>query len=102
MASAFKTAFAQARKAGKKEFTFEGKSYNTELKETVRPKARGAAVKGTPPMPRPVTAAAGKGPAGAAVSVVAPKPRPGKVSAESEGKAHLGRNRPMGKKKRGQ
>lgn len=38
--SAFGKAFASARKAGKKEFTYNGKSYNTELKETVRPKAR--------------------------------------------------------------
>lgn len=40
----FKTAFAAARKAGKKEFTWNGKSYNTKLKEEVggaeRPKAR--------------------------------------------------------------
>lgn len=40
MASEFEKAFAAARKSGKKEFTFKGKSYNTELKETVRPKAR--------------------------------------------------------------
>lgn len=41
MASAFQKAFAAARKSGKKEFTWNGKNYNTELKETVRPKARG-------------------------------------------------------------
>lgn len=38
--SGFKTAFAAARKAGKKEFTYNGKQYNTELKETVKPMAR--------------------------------------------------------------
>ena len=38
--SGFKTAFAAARKAGKKEFSYNGKRYNTELKETAKPKAR--------------------------------------------------------------
>jgi hypothetical protein len=130
MASDFKSAFASARKAGKKEFTWNGKSYNTELKDTVRPKARGTTSKESGPMPRPkaVSADAGLGPSGATksnfaqlkeniaasradrnaarkertqariASKVAPKPRP---TNESEGRAHLGRNRPLGKRKRG-
>jgi hypothetical protein len=130
MASDFKSAFASARKSGKKEFMWNGKSYNTELKESVRPKARGTGVAtGTPPKARPVTAAGGLGPADAPKSnfaqlkaniaasradrnaarkdraaarvanKVAPKARP---TTESEGRAHLGRNRPAGRKKRGQ
>jgi len=35
MASAFEKAFAAARKAGKKEFSYNGKKYNTKLKEEV-------------------------------------------------------------------
>ena len=122
MASGFKDAFAAARKAGKKEFTWNGKSYNTELKETVRPKARAKAEKG--PMPRPVSGeaapkksdfsklkdniessrrareAARKDKKAAKVaSAVSPMARP---TNESEGRAHLGRNRPAGLKKRGQ
>lgn len=45
----FEKAFAEARKAGKKEFTWNGKRFNTKLKEdvaksnaTVRPKAKPA------------------------------------------------------------
>lgn len=75
MSSSFKDSFAAARKAGKKEFTWNGKSYNTELKETVRPKARGSATgkaDSAGPMPRPkaksVSADAGKGPSGATKS----------------------------------
>lgn len=49
MAESFKSAFAAARKAGKKAFTWNGKSYNTELAETVRPKPRGS---GEPMRPR--------------------------------------------------
>ena len=62
--SKFGDAFAAARKAGKKEFTWKGKQYNTEMKETVRPKARGmqAKAKSTGPMPRPKN--------------ISPKPRP--------------------------
>jgi hypothetical protein len=59
--SAFKEAFAAARKAGKKEFTWNGKAYNTELKETARPKARGAtapAKSEAGPKARPVKAVA--------------------------------------------
>jgi hypothetical protein len=38
--SAFEKAFASARKGGKKEFSFGGKSYNTKLKsEAAKPKA---------------------------------------------------------------
>ena len=57
MAKDFKSSFAAARKAGKKEFTWNGKSYNTELKETARPKARPQASPkvGTAPKPRPTT-----------------------------------------------
>ena len=72
MASNFKESFAAARKAGKKEFMWNGKSYNTELKETVRPKARGNATgkaDSAGPMPRPkvksVSADTGKGPSDA-------------------------------------
>ena len=53
MANNFKSAFAAARKAGKKDFTWNGNRYNTELKETVRPKARGGAAGSTGPKPRP-------------------------------------------------
>lgn len=99
MASAFKTAFAAARKAGKKEFTFEGKNYNTELKETARPKARGTSVSTGPrPKARPVSADAGKGPSGADMSTP-PKKR---TKGESAGRAHIGRNRPAGLSRRGQ
>lgn len=65
MASGFKTAFAAARKAGKKEFSWNGKSYNTELKETVRPKSRSKSEVG--PKARPsnkVAAAAAVSPGG--------------------------------------
>lgn len=43
--SSFKEAFAAARKAGKKEFKWNGKSYHTKLKEevTTRPQRRPAA-----------------------------------------------------------
>lgn len=66
MAQSFKSAFAAARKAGKKAFSWNGKDYNTELKETVRPKARNAATESGPkarpkaatgPMPRPRSSA---------------------------------------------
>lgn len=43
MASKFESAFAAARKAGKKTFTFGGKSYNTKLKSTSK----------SAPVPRP-------------------------------------------------
>jgi hypothetical protein len=71
MASGFKESFAAARKAGKKEFMWNGKSYNTELKETARPKARGATSVDTGPKPRPkaVSADAGLGPSGASKSM---------------------------------
>lgn len=52
--SSFGSAFASARKSGKSVFTWNGKSYNTKLKEEVadgRPKARPKAETG--PMPRP-------------------------------------------------
>lgn len=52
MASAFETAFASARKAGKKTFTHGGKSYNTKVaKETPKkgpvPQSRQGADKGS-------------------------------------------------------
>lgn len=55
----FEKAFSQARKAGKAEFTFKGKKYNTKLKEevgggAVRPKKnpnRAPVVDSTPPAP---------------------------------------------------
>ena len=72
MSTTFSNAFAAARKAGKKEFMWNGKSYNTELKETVRPKARGNAIgkaDSAGPMPRPkvksVSADTSKGPSDA-------------------------------------
>lgn len=56
--SPFETAFASARKAGKKEFTFKGKRYNTKLKEEakVAPRARPTASKVEGPKARPVAA----------------------------------------------
>lgn len=45
--ASFKSAFAAARKAGKKEFTWNGKAYNTKLKEDNLPK------KAPIPSPRP-------------------------------------------------
>jgi hypothetical protein len=64
--ASFKDAFASARKAGKKVFTWEGKSYNTKLKEEVgavgpkprpkaemRPKARPKAEPAKAPAPAP-------------------------------------------------
>lgn len=45
--SSFGKAFAAARKAGKKEFTWNGKSYNTKLKEEV------GVSKSAPPKARP-------------------------------------------------
>jgi hypothetical protein len=48
----FKQSFAAARKAGKREFTWNGKRYNTEMKETVRPKARGDTETGPKPRPK--------------------------------------------------
>jgi len=56
--SAFGTAFAAARKAGKKEFTWNGKQYHTKTKEEMSkpvastgPKAR---PKASPAMPSPM------------------------------------------------
>ena len=60
MSTTFSNAFAATRKAGKKEFMWNGKSYNTELKETVRPKARGSATgkaDSAGPMSRPKASA---------------------------------------------
>ena len=105
MAGSFKSAFASARKAGKKAFTWNGKSYNTELAETVRPKPRsgnsGINVNDAGKNPKP--ASVGK--------VIRPKARPSsggamgaiypKSSKESEGRAHIGRKRPAGRAKRG-
>ena len=54
--SGFKTAFAAARKAGKKEFSYNGKRYNTELKETAKPKARNSS-SSTKPKARPSSSA---------------------------------------------
>ena len=50
--SKFGDAFAAARKAGKKTFTFQGKSYNTKTKEeagSARPKAKPKASSTRPP-----------------------------------------------------
>lgn len=38
--ASFKASFAAARKAGKKEFTWNGKRYNTKLKEDSAPKPK--------------------------------------------------------------
>lgn len=73
MATKFSEAFASARKAGKKEFTWNGKNYNTELKDTVRPRARKTADKSTGPMPRPKAAAPKAAPAVASSSKKAVK-----------------------------
>jgi hypothetical protein len=62
--ASFKSTFAEARKAGKKTFSWNGKSYTTELaKGRTGPKERPSAadmkgpmprkVSGTPPKPRP-------------------------------------------------
>lgn len=66
--SNFKTAFAAARKAGKKTFDWNGKSYNTKL-------AKGA----TGPKDRPSTVDA-KGPMSRKVSGTTPPRRPSSVS----------------------
>lgn len=76
MAGSFKSAFAAARKAGKKEFSWNGKSYNTELAETVRPKARSGSTAGsTGPRARPATSGSS-----------GPKPRPSAAPAASAAK----------------
>lgn len=62
--SAFGKAFASARKAGKKEFTFNGKKYNTKTKEEAAaptPAKRSMASKVRVPKGPQVTA---KGPSG--------------------------------------
>lgn len=67
----FKEAFAAARKAGKKEFTWNGKSYHTKTKEEMggagasRPKTRTNSNRATTPLssPRPVTRSGGTKPA---------------------------------------
>jgi hypothetical protein len=108
MASAFETAFAAARKAGKSNFSFGGKSYNTKLKsEAVKryradaPLARQTPVTG--PKARPVAkavaatgdvargvAAAARRTAGLAGGAASPKARPstaGKPRTAIEGTA---------------
>jgi len=52
--NSFEKAFASARKSGKKEFSWNGKQYNTKLKEDA-PKAKYASTpeKGPIPEPRP-------------------------------------------------
>lgn len=58
--SAFGSAFASARKAGKKTFTFNGKSFNTQLASTggsQRPLPKPAAPTTSPtPIPAPIRA----------------------------------------------
>ena len=68
MAENFKAAFASARKAGKKVFDWNGKSYNTKLAPdaTPSPKARPA------PMGPKARPAAGKGSAATATSPAVP------------------------------
>lgn len=67
--ASFNSAFAAARKAGKKTFTWNGNSYHTELKETARPKSRSATTTtATAPKPRPAAASP--------VKKNGPKPRP--------------------------
>lgn len=68
MAENFKSAFAAARKAGKKVFNWNGKSYNTKLAPdaTPSPKARPA------PMGPKARPAAGKGSAATTTSPAVP------------------------------
>ena len=95
----FKEAFAAARKSGKKEFSWNGKKYNTKLKEEVSvtkspiPKKKpnkGPSVDSTPPKqpknmdpikPLANTSSAPK------TSAKAPKPRPGMVDKLKMGSA---------------
>jgi hypothetical protein len=70
----FGDAFAAARKAGKKEFTHNGKKYNTKTKEE-------AAAKGPSKVPdrRPDTKKAPKEPVKGLKKVTAPKPKPSQL-----------------------
>lgn len=66
MASAFETAFASARKAGKSTFSFGGKSYNTKLKSEAVKRYKADAplarqVPATGPKARPGSAPASTG-----------------------------------------
>ncbi len=75
--ASFKEAFAAARKAGKKEFTWKGKAYNTKTKE----EGSAAPAKSKMPQARP---SAGVSSGRGAVQATA---RPGRVSTGMQGPA---------------
>lgn len=76
MASSFGSAFAAARKAGKKEFTWNGKKYHTKTKEEMG--GKGAPATSSSPKGRPSArpSAASPGPALPPAGGTRPRARP--------------------------